>query len=135
MPALFARTSRWPKVSHASRATRSASSRSPRSAVHMRALGEVFWQSASTSSRRAVRRATRPTVMRRAARARARAAPIPDDAPVTRTVEPSSSFISSPGLRHRLLHGLQEVVGRHAHEGVGLVYVVGLEDGSDALAQ
>src|SRR5437868_2767296 len=34
MPALFTRTSMWPKVSHASRATRSASSRSPKSAAH-----------------------------------------------------------------------------------------------------
>src|ERR1019366_8461804 len=92
-PALFTRQSRWPKASHASSATRPASSTSPRSATHIRESGASTRQSARTSARRSSRRATSPTV----APLRASAAPIPDDAPVTSTRDPSIFMGASSG--------------------------------------
>src|SRR4051794_39094244 len=101
--------STWPKVSHTSSATRSASSRSPRSAAQNFDSGVLAWQSASTSSRRSLRRATSPTVTPRLARDRASDAPIPDEAPVTSAVVPCSSFIGYLTLASgcELLHGRQ----------------------------
>ena len=52
-------------------------------------LGRVRRHSASTASRRSRRRATMPTVAPRSASIGASAAPMPDDAPVTRIVEPA----------------------------------------------
>ena len=100
MAALLTRQSRPPKASQASRATVSARSRSPRSALHMRDSGECARHCSRTSSRRSARRATMPTVAPRSASCGARAAPIPDDAPVTRMVEPSI-FTQEPPWRCR----------------------------------
>src|SRR5438270_11607725 len=85
-----------PKASHASSATRSANSTSPRSAAQIRDSGADALQSSRTSSRRSLRRATRPTVTPRRASDLARAAPMPDEAPVTSAVDPSVRFISPP---------------------------------------
>ena len=74
-----------------------------------------------------------PTVAPRSARIGASAAPMPDDAPVTRIFEPSS-FIAL--LLSRLLpvggcfgdglvDGGEQVVGGDAHRRVGLVHAVG----------
>ena len=87
--ALFTSTSSPPNASHASSATCSARSRSPRSAAHIRESGRVPRHRSSTSSSRSARRATMPTVAPRSARIGASAAPMPDDAPVTRIFEPS----------------------------------------------
>src|ERR1035437_9227579 len=76
MPALLTRTSRRPKVSHASSARAAAPAGSERSATHDLELG-------------AWRRHAPQTSARRAANARAVAAPIPDDAPVTSAMRDS----------------------------------------------
>ena len=89
MAALFTRQSRPPNASHASWATRSAASRSPRSTAQSRDSGACCWHAASTVSRRSLRRATMPTVAPFSASIGASAAPIPDDAPVTRMLAPS----------------------------------------------
>ena len=64
-------------------------SRSPRSAAQMRDSGACARHRSSTSSSRSARRATMPTVAPRSARIGASAAPMPDDAPVTRIFAPS----------------------------------------------
>src|SRR4051812_26930028 len=91
MAALCTITSRWPNSSHASSATCTAASTSPRS------QGQSRWPSpahrSTTSRRRSSRRATTPTVAPRSASMGASAAPIPDDAPVTSTVVPSVTCI------------------------------------------
>src|ERR1019366_5468808 len=69
----------------------------PRSATHIRESGASTRQSARTSARRSSRRATSPTVAPRRARIRASAAPIPDDAPVTSTRDPSIFMGASSG--------------------------------------
>ena len=89
MAALFTRQSRPSNASQASSATRTAASRSPRSAAKIRDAGASGVHRASTCSRRSRRRATSPTVAPRSASIGASSAPMPDDAPVTRIVEPS----------------------------------------------
>ena len=59
---------------------------SDRSATQRSEWGDVARQSASTESSRSTRRATRATVSPRAASSRATASPMPDEAPVTKTV-------------------------------------------------
>src|SRR5262249_43178836 len=93
-PALLTSASRPPNASHASSATRTAASVSARSHTHIFALGP---QSACTSRSRSARRATIPTVYPCAASIRARAAPMPDDAPVT------STFMRASGLSDETL--------------------------------
>ena len=87
--ALLTSTSRWPNASHASSATATAASMSPRSVAQSRESGVCSWHSASTASSRSRRRATIPTVAPRSASIGASAAPMPDEAPVTRIFEPS----------------------------------------------
>ena len=65
-----------------------ARSMSPRSAAQALDRGAVSRQSSATSSRRSARRATRATVVPPAASRRAVAAPMPEEAPVTRATDP-----------------------------------------------
>ena len=68
MAALLTRQSSPPNASHASSATASARSRSPRSALHIARLGSMRHDTRSrTFSRRSARRATMPTVAPRSA--------------------------------------------------------------------
>jgi hypothetical protein len=90
MPALLTRTSRRPKVSHASSARAAAPAGSERSATHDRESGAWGLHASNTSASRSDLRATIPTVTPRAASARAVPAPIPDDAPVTSAMRDSS---------------------------------------------
>ncbi len=90
-PALLTRTSMPSSSSQARSASAAAASVSDRSATHMRESGECVRQASRTSRSRSSRRATSPSVAPRSARVVARAAPIPDDAPVIRMVDPATS--------------------------------------------
>ena len=96
--ALFTRQSRPSKASRPrarpARLHRGRPDRRPTAATRARARRHC----ASTCSSRSRRRATIPTVAPRAASIGASAAPIPDDAPVTRIVEPSTFMCLPPRL-------------------------------------
>ena len=115
-PALLTRQSRWPKASQASSATRPAQLhvgevRHPQPRVGAIALGSRRAPRRDAASRRA----TRPTVAPRRARIRARAAPIPDDAPVTSTRDPSIFMGASSGSRASVQDTASQVEHDHGH--------------------
>src|SRR6478609_7779055 len=92
MPALLTSTSIPPSSPSAHAANTPSPSRSARSTAHARDSGADAWQRSRTPASRSARRAQIPTVAPAFANATAAAAPIPDDAPVTRTREPASSI-------------------------------------------
>ncbi len=103
IPALFTRTSTPPSSVMAATATASTAAESARSATHIRDSGAWTRQRSSTSASRSWRRATRPTVAPARASASAMPAPMPDDAPVTSTRFPATSYaMGHPSLEARL---------------------------------
>ena len=102
-----------------------------------RGLGrEARGTASTTSSSRSARRATMPTVAPFAASWGASAAPMPEEAPVTRILEPSSLTPVPPLCRgDRLGHRGEQVVRRDAHRRVGLVHSVRIPHRGDAGAQ
>src|SRR2546426_1084043 len=92
MPALLTRTSMPPSSSSARRPKSATPSSSLRSTAQLRLSGACSWQLARTSASRSARRAQMPTVAPARANPTARSAPMPDDAPVTRTLQPATLY-------------------------------------------
>src|SRR3984957_15880129 len=90
MPALFTRMSTPPSSSIATEARPSTSAGTLRSTPHIRLLGLGVLHLSKVSFSRSARLAQIPTTAPSRASASAKAAPIPDDAPVTSTFFPSN---------------------------------------------
>ena len=97
--ALLTNTSIPPRSSHTRNVSSPNVAVSARSATHIVESAEVLRQSASTSARRSERRAISPTTAPWPASRRARAAPIPDDAPVITTRFPATEYAMAKAWR------------------------------------
>src|SRR5277367_4976369 len=97
--ALLTSTSMPPNSSQARNPSSPTVPVSARSATHIVEAGEVLRQSASTSARRSGRRAISPTTAPWPASRRARAAPMPDDAPVMTTRFPATEYAMAKAWR------------------------------------